>query len=419
MKIKVTKADYEDVVAKKVEKHQTPVKQGKFWRWLLSTLSKSELKAVNFTCEKTGLEGLEDKEPCLYLMNHSSFTDLMIVASLLKDKEYHIVCTNDGFVGKDKILRKIGCIPTKKFITDITLVKDMKYTFEKLKASVVLYPEASYSFDGTETPLPSSLGKCVKMMNVPVVMIRTSGAFLRDPLYNKLQKRKANVSAKMELIISREECSTLSPDDIQKRIQQCFVYDHFKEQKENNIIVDEPFRADGLHRVLYKCANCGNEGDMEGLGIEITCNSCGHKHILKEDGTLQAKDGDTRFKYVTDWYAWERECVRKEIEAGEYSLDTDVDILMLVDTESVYDVGEGHLHHDKEGFSLRGCNDRLDFKLKSSSLYSLYSDYFWYELGDMVSIGDNSKQFYCFAKEAKNLIAAKARLATEEIYKMN
>ena len=43
-----------------------------------------------------------------------------------------------------------------------------------------MYPEASYSFDGTATPLPDSLGKCVKLLNIPVVMIKTYGAFARD-----------------------------------------------------------------------------------------------------------------------------------------------------------------------------------------------------------------------------------------------
>lgn len=80
-------------------------------------------------------------------------------------------------------MRLLGCIPAKKFINDITLIKDMRYTLQKLHASVLMYPEASYSFDGTETPLPDSLGKCIKLLKVPVIMLRTYGAFLRDPLY--------------------------------------------------------------------------------------------------------------------------------------------------------------------------------------------------------------------------------------------
>ena len=70
-------------------------------------------------------------------------------------------------------MRALGCIPTQKFVSDAVLVRDMLYAVRQLKSSVLLYPEASYSFDGTATPLPDSLGKCLKLLRVPVGMVRT------------------------------------------------------------------------------------------------------------------------------------------------------------------------------------------------------------------------------------------------------
>lgn len=190
MRIKTAVMDYEEVLALPPAVHIRPVKQNLFIRFLLKALSSGELKAVHFQCNKIGMEKLKPGQPCLFLMNHSSFIDLKIVSTLLYPHPFNIVCTSDGFVGKSRLMRLIGCIPTKKFITDITLVRDMIYTVKELKSSIVMYPEASYSFDGTATPLPDSIGKCLKLLKVPVVMIRTYGAFLRDPLYNGLQLRK-------------------------------------------------------------------------------------------------------------------------------------------------------------------------------------------------------------------------------------
>ena len=68
-----------------------------------------------------------------------------------------------------------------------------------------MYPEASYSFDGTATPLPDSIGRLVKMLGVPVVTIRTYGAFARQPLYNGLRKRKVNVSADPKRLGKRQQ----------------------------------------------------------------------------------------------------------------------------------------------------------------------------------------------------------------------
>ena len=183
MKIRVINKKYEDVVAMPKEKHYKPFKQHIIFRWLLKTLSYFDLRATHFQCKEKYMEHLDPKEPCLILMNHSSFIDLEIVSTVLYPKPFNIVCTSDAFTGiMNPIMRLIGCIPTKKFITDTGLVRDMLYTVKDLKSSVVLYPEASYSFDGTATPLPDSIGRCIKMLGVPVVMIRTFGAYSRDPL---------------------------------------------------------------------------------------------------------------------------------------------------------------------------------------------------------------------------------------------
>lgn len=417
MKIKTRPMAYEEVLKQPGFRHEKPRHQPKFYRWLLKSLSAGDLKATNFTCKKIGMERLGKDEPCLILMNHSSFIDLKIASCLLYPREFHIVCTYDGFVGKEGLMRSIGCIPTRKFVTDVGLVKDMVYTVKELKASVLMFPEASYSFDGTETPLPSSLGKCLKLLKVPVVMIRTQGAFARDPLYNNLQLRKVDVSAQMEYLLSPEEIREKTPEELNRILAEQFHYDHFRWQQENHVRITEPFRADCLNRVLYKCPHCGKEGAMEGRGTELTCHSCGKTYVLTEDGFLAANGFDAAFDHIPDWFAWERACVRRELEEGTYSLRLPVDIRVMVNTDCIYEVGSGVLTHSKEGFHLTGCDGKLEYTQSPQASYSLYSDYFWYELGDMICIGDGEILYYCFPKE-KCDVAAKARLAAEELYKM-
>lgn len=423
MKIKVTNKSYEEVCALPREKHLKPVKQSKLMRMTMKSLAAGELKATNFKCETVGMEKLGKDEPALFLMNHSSFTDLMITSRLLADRQYHIIMTNDGFVGKAGLMQKVGCIPVRKFILDTDVIKDMIYVTKELNSSVLMFPEASYSFDGTETALPSSLGKFIKMLGVPVVMIRTKGAYLRDPLYNNLQKRNVDVSAVETYLLSKEDIAAKSVDEINNLLSEAFKYNHFKEQYEDGVLVDESFRADGLERPLYKCLCCKKEGQMLGQGTIITCKACGDKHELLEDGRLKrvetgkgASDEILSMEFVPDWYAWERKCIREELNDENYSIDLDVDIMMLVDTKSMYKVGEGHLSHSKKGWRVTGCDGKIDFTQTPKSSYSLYADYFWYEIGDMIAIGDSKVQYYCFPKES--FPVAKSRLATEELYKI-
>ncbi|MDE6517705.1 MAG: 1-acyl-sn-glycerol-3-phosphate acyltransferase, partial [Acetatifactor sp.] len=152
MKIKVKEMSYNQVLALPVKKHIKPRRPSILFRTVLKLLSLPELWATHFTWEKSGMERLDKGQPCLILMNHSSFIDLKIAASVLYPRPFNIVCTSDGFVGKERLMRWLGCIPTQKFITDLTLVKDMLYALKELRSSVLLFPEASYSFDGTATP---------------------------------------------------------------------------------------------------------------------------------------------------------------------------------------------------------------------------------------------------------------------------
>lgn len=126
--------------------------------------------------------------------------------------------------------------------------------------------------------------------------------------------------------------------------------------------------------------------------------------------------GETEFAHIPDWFRWEREQVRQEIEAGDYRMECDVKIGMLVDYKALYMVGEGKLVHDQNGFTLTGCDGRLHYTQKPVNSYNLNADYYWYEIGDIISIGTRDGLYYCFPQGGQSV--AKARLATEEMYKL-
>ncbi|MEE0998849.1 MAG: lysophospholipid acyltransferase family protein, partial [Treponemataceae bacterium] len=211
--------DYEKVISLPKMKSYKPIKPSLFWRCVMRLISIPGLRSCKFSYKKIGMEKLEKKEPCLILMNHSCFLDLQIAETVMFPRPMNVVCTSDGFVGKNLLMRLIGCIPTNKFVTDISLVRKMKYAVTELKSSILMFPEASYSFDGTATPLPASLFKCIKLLEIPVVMIRTYGAFSRNPLYNNLQiRKKVNVSADVKYLLSKNDIETMSLEEITKNV---------------------------------------------------------------------------------------------------------------------------------------------------------------------------------------------------------
>ncbi len=415
MKIKIKHLPYEQVIKFPRPKHKNPVKPWWILRALIRILSIPDMWMTNFKYTKERME-LAGEGPYFILMNHSSFIDLKIAYKIFFPLPFCIVSTTDSFVGKSWLMRKLGCIPTQKYVSDVRLIMDMLHAIKKEKVSVLMYPEAGYSFDGCTTTLPRKLGTLVKKLNVPVLTVITDGAYLKQPLYNELKVRKVDVSAKLTCLITKEEIRQMSVEEIDKAIDTAFSFDNFADQYKNQVCIDEPYRADGLHRILYRCPQCNTEGKLHGKGIYLHCRHCSAQYELTEYGKMKAVKGNDVFEHIPHWFNWQRDCVRKDLEQGSYRLDTDVDIGLMLDYKALYMVGSGRLVHDMDGFHLTGCDGQLEYHQSPLSSFGLNADYYWYEIGDVICIGNKDCLYYCFPK-AKNVVA-KTRFAAEELYKI-
>ena len=99
MKIRVKAMSPEEFLALPVPLHKKPGKPSMVFRTLMKLAAVSELHAVDFQCKRIGMEKLTPGEPCLYLMNQSSFIDRKIKASLLYTPPVPRVSPTDGLVG--------------------------------------------------------------------------------------------------------------------------------------------------------------------------------------------------------------------------------------------------------------------------------------------------------------------------------
>ena len=157
MKIKTKDTSLQRVLSLSTPEHFNPIKPSLFFRILIRLLSIPDLWAVRFRYTKHRMNEA-GKGPYLILMNHSCFLDPKIAYRLLFPLPFNIVVTTDSLVGKKWLMRLIGCIPTQKYVTDIRLIMDMLYALKKKKSSVLMYPEAGYSFDGRAVTMPQRLG---------------------------------------------------------------------------------------------------------------------------------------------------------------------------------------------------------------------------------------------------------------------
>lgn len=210
MKIKTRTKSYDDVMAIKPKKHQKPKKTNIFWQTLTKVISQPALISSHFTHSETGMERLGKKEPALILMNHTGFIDFEIAYSMLYPRKFNTVAAYETFMGLEWLMRAIGCFSTRKYISDLQLIRDIKYCLTENKSSVLMYPEAVYTLDGTCVTLPSTLAGFVKMLEAPLCVLITNGAYLSVPAYGYVEKRGVPIHAELKYVLSPEEIKEMS-----------------------------------------------------------------------------------------------------------------------------------------------------------------------------------------------------------------
>ena len=379
-------------------------------------ISFPDLRKRNFTLEKINMEGLEG--PYLMLVTHSSMVDFNVMLKATHPHKVNNVMTLEGFnTYTEPLMRSLGVLGTRKYINDMNLIRNIKYCIEKLGNTFVLFPEARYSLDGCTSYIPSSTAKLIKVLKVPVVVLKIQGNFITCPQWNKINK-KTHVEAQMVQIITREECKDISLDEIANRIREHFTYDDYKWQLENKIKIDHPKRAEGLHALLYKCPHCKAESQMDSKGAKLFCNACGKTWEMDEYGQLHALDGKTEFSHIPDWSNWERACVRKEIEDGTYYFEDTVRVETLPGSLKFYKQGEGTLIQTPEGTTVK-CNyygEEYTLFRSAKSLESMHIEYDYLGRGDCVDISIPDDSFWCYV--SKKDCITKISFATEEIHKL-
>ncbi|MBQ3859739.1 MAG: 1-acyl-sn-glycerol-3-phosphate acyltransferase [Clostridia bacterium] len=394
-----------------------PVRTKWYLRPLTIALSLPDVIRHRLMIRKTGVEGL--KPPYILLCNHNAFMDFKAATRAIWPQRANYVVAIDGFIGREKLLRDVGCICKRKFTSDPVLVYQCRRTLKNGDV-LILYPEARYSLCGTTAVLPASLGKFCKMMKVPVVTLICHGHHINSPFWNLHDRGVAPTEADMTLLFTPEALAAAGEDEINEKIVEAFQYDDYRWQKERGIRVTYPKRAEGLHKVLYQCPACRAEFRMKTSGDRLTCSACGKEWIYREDGELEAADGNTEFSHIPDWYEWERANVRAEVESGTYSSgELRVTVDTLPNAKRFIRLGEGTMTHDMDGFTVRGTDvdgDPFEMRKPVPSLYSCHIEYDYLgKHGDCVDLNTLEDTWYIYP-EGEDFSVTKMALATEELY---
>ena len=382
--------------------------------WLLSAPATLKHRTV---IRKIGMENI--KPPYVLLCNHNAFMDFKVATMAMFPHRANYIVAIDGFIGREWLLRDVGCICKRKFTNDITLIRQLRQVVKNGDIAVI-YPEARYSLCGTTAVLPASLGKLCRMLGVPVVTLICHGHHVNSPFWNLHERNVAPTEAEMSLLFTPQDLKELPVDELNRRIVGAFQYDDFAWQKDRGLRTPYPGRAEGLHKVLYQCPACGREYRMTSEGTQLRCTACGKSWTMTELGELRADEGETEFSHIPDWYEWERENVRREVEAGSYSSGVlPVRVDSLPNARRFLRLGDGTMVHDMNGFAVRGITPEGEPFEMIKTVPSLYSCHIEYEYlgkyGDCVDLNTLEDTWYIYPHDC-DFSVTKMALATEELY---
>ncbi len=336
-----------------------PVKTPGLLMSLIWGISYIMTRPTGLKMHKSGMKGV--KPPYLVLSTHQGFADYYIAPLIMFPHRPNYISDMEGFAAFGKNLyRDIGCIGKRRYVPDITVMRNIEKAFD-MGNPVVVYPEARHSNIGTTHVIPKNMGRLAKYFakhnNTPLVMLRSYGVYLTNPFWDEEHTRRGNMDATLELVYTADELMKLDEETIQAEIEKRLQYNEYDWQAENNLRFRGGNLAEGLHLPLYKCCSCGKKYTMESRDDRIGCRACRKVWKLFPNGKLYDTAG--KEYSIVDWYNSEE----RDAEAEEIGVRTfNVTVEALANADGFVNLGKGTLTFDKDEF-------RLNFRLKKKYNY--------------------------------------------------
>ncbi|MBQ8148772.1 MAG: 1-acyl-sn-glycerol-3-phosphate acyltransferase [Lachnospiraceae bacterium] len=387
-----------------------PVKQNPILVVLLWIASFFMTRPFRLRIRKVGMKG--KKGPFLVISTHQGFSDYYIAPLVLFPHRANYVSDMEGFAAFGNWLyRSGGCIGKRRYVSDASVMKNIRYCLFRLKKSVVVFPESRHCNVGTTSLIPPNMGKLVKHLGVPVAVLSVHGSYLANPFWDEERTRKSRMEATLEYLYSAEEVQRLSSEEIQRTIEKKLTYDEYRWQWEQKLEIKDAKRAEGLHKPLYQCLECCELFSMKSSGSILYCEACGSRWKMDAYGRLMDTHGQP--VHIPNWYEWERQQVMQEIDAGEYGLDIEVQVEALPNEKGFVKLGNGRLTHDKEKYILT-VGDDLHLEFKNRNLESVQTEYNYRGKGKCIVLSTKDCCYYVYSKNPEFCVT-KLQFATEYV----
>ena len=262
---------------------------------------------------KPDREFLKAEGPIIVIANHESFLDPMVTSRLTHGRKVNFVCGEFLFRKHfwGHVFKLGGAIPKKQFAVDTSAVKAMMKVMKR-NGVLVIYPEATRHVDGHTTDrFDDGVAKFAKKAGASIYVQHIHGAYLTMPRWcSRLRIRRGRISSEFVRVITREEISSMTVEELDREIKSSIDYDENEWARQSGIRFGSKKLAEGLNNIAYRCPCCDVSFALKWDGNNsIICDKCKTAYEYHPDGTITYKD---KAFDLHKWTEWEK----KRIEEG-------------------------------------------------------------------------------------------------------
>ena len=302
--------------------------------------------------------------PYLLLSNHVGYWDPFIIGHFLP-RFTHFVSSDAAFRTPVAgfFLPRLGVIPKKKNVRDTQVIRDIIHVLEHGEG-VGIFPEAVRNWGGRTLPIDPSIGKLVKLLNVPVIVCVSKGMHHFNPRWSK-RVRRTRVQIEYQLLFSESELQDVDVAEVNSKIKLALHHDDIEWQENQKHPIRSHRRAEHINHVLFICPACHAIGSFSAKGNECNCRKCKYSIYIDTYSFFHTiSDHRHYFDNIRGWYDWQEQWMIRHIyhlydQGFQNSIFEDADMAIYHGTE------DSPLKFIENG-TMRLFTDRIEIKYRES-----------------------------------------------------
>lgn len=306
--------------------------------------------------DKSAIRGM--KGPFVVLCNHTSNVDYIIAGVTMFP--YRMNYLAGAFLFRNKfsrwVMNLMGAIKKEQFISDPGAIRGMVKVARK-GGVLAVWPAGQSTYSGSDTFMPRGIGRLLKLLDIPVVYLKTEGAHMMLPKWDRSKFRKTKIYTTVFPLYTQEYIRSTSVEQLEERVTQDLAFDDYEWQRKAKLPTRKPRSAKHLERLLYACPRCLLSPAMQTQGNRIFCEACGNAAYMDHYGFLNAENEDSLiFDTPPKWNDFQIGELKSALanDLG-YHLKSRCTLYKVTNAKYVQ-VGEGDMELNRSGFFFNGTN---------------------------------------------------------------